>query len=538
MQRPQIIVTVLTVLGALIIALQPLLGFFDPSFRGLLPYGGSEEGMYMLRTQHALLHPFTDASNGVWTGDDAPSGPQVPGLEETIGAFLFWTGVPAPWIVFFLTVLIAPLIIPLGVALNRRVGANWILSITAAVFYFGLIGFGRRYFHPGFSLPVVMGTLLLLWRWYEQPTIRRAVFAGLLLGFSTGVYLWAWTFLYAVAGLLCIALVADPSIQNKKAYLKTLPFAVLATALTGGPTLIRMFFVRLHPLFEETSVRIGLVHTRLPESVLRSVLTVMLAVVAFWIFRKSEHRKKFLPLLCIIAALAVMYNQQIVHGTVMSFSSHYIMYLYLAAILLITAVVSQRIFRWQGVLLIALCALPLIAAVPDHPKRYYAFMPPRPEFMLYQHLAPALKQLEGHQTVLTDRKSADIIASYTDHDVAFTEYAGFLLITDEEYAERACLSEIFAPQPIDYEGLVVHAEEKLKVIRGQQTEEKYQQKVHEANAVCDAVRSDPQMYMGKYGVTRILWNQKERPEWRIDETLFTQIAEGEGWALYRVRSNE
>lgn len=533
MQRPYIAVTVLTILGGLIIALQPVLGMFDASYQGLLPYGGSEEAMYMLRTQHALLHPFTDASNGVWAGAGAPSGPQAPGLEETIGALFFWTGLPATWLVFFLTVLIAPLIIPLGVALNRRAGANWILSILAAVFYFWLIGFARRYFHPGFSLPVVMGILVLLWRWYERPTVWRAIVAGLFLGFSTGVYLWAWTFLYAVAGLLCIAMLVDPAIQNKKSYLKTLPFAVFATALTGGPTLLRMFFIRLHPLFEETSVRIGLVHSRLPESTVRSILTVMLAVLAFWVFRKSEYRKKFLPLLCIIAALAVMYNQQLLHGTVMSFSSHYIMYLYLAAILLILAVISIHMLNWQGISIIALCVLPLITAVTDHPRRYVAFQPPYPHMMEYQHLVPMFDQLEGHQTILTDRKSADIIASYTSHDVAFTEYSGFLLVTDEEYAERACLSEVFASEPIDYEGLVVHAEEKLKVIRNQQTEEDYRKKVDDANTICAAVRKDPQTYIDKYGVTMLLWNKNARPEWEIDETLFESVSEGEGWILFK-----
>ncbi|HRH93201.1 MAG TPA: hypothetical protein PKV72_01570 [Candidatus Peribacteria bacterium] len=526
-----------TLLGGLINAWSVLLAFFNPAFRGLLPYGGSEEAMYLIRTQEALLHPFTTVTNGVWSGQSAPLGLQSAGIEQLIGALLWWTHLPAPWVVFVLHVLIAPLSIPLAAALARRVGARKPLALLCGAALFWFFVYCRRLFHPGFSLPLVLATLLLLWRWYEKPSARRAVLLGVPLGFAVGVYLWAWTFLWSATGLLLVGVIGDRKLTQRKALLRSLPWVMLAALIAAAPAVKDLMMARAQLFFAQASVRAGLVHTHLPESPARSVVTVVLAVLALWIFRKKEERRAQLPLLCVLGALAVAYNQQLVHGVVLSFSSHYIHYVSVAAALLILAILARKKRTLIGIGTCLLCAALLVLNGKDMGGRLIAFEPPPADAMRMQHLAPALDALRGMpQTVfLSDKNTADVIASYTQQDVAFTEYSGFLLVSDKEYVERACLATLFAPLPTDYKTLVVHAEERLRVLRGQEPRAQYDSHVVEANIACAALRADPAAALKRYGVTHVLWNEAEQPGWKLPVFL-KQTAKGDSWSIWQVQS--
>lgn len=526
-----------TLLGGLINAWSVLLAFFDPAFKGLLPYGGSEEAMYLIRTQEALLHPFTTVTNGVWSGQYAPLGLQSAGTEQLIGALLWWTHLPAPWVVFVLHVLIAPLTIPLSAALARRVGAKKPLALLCGIVLFWFFVYCRRLFHPGFSLPLVLATLLLLWRWYEKPSARRAIALGVPLGFAVGVYLWAWTFVWSATGLVVIGVIADRKLPQRNALLRSFPWLLLAALIAAAPAAKDLAAARLLPFFAQASVRAGLVHTHLPESAARSVVTVLLALAALWIFRKKEERRTQLPLLAMLGALAVAYNQQLVHGVVLSFSSHYIHYVSVAALLLILAIAARKKLTVAGIGVCLVCAALLVLNWKDMAGRLIAFVPPPPDAMRMQHLAPALDALRGMpQTMfLSDKNTADVIASYTQQDVAFTEYSGFLLISDKEYVERACLATLFAPLPTDYKTLVVHAEERLRVLRGQEPRALYESHLAEANIACTALRADRAAALKRYGVTHVLWNQAEHPEWKLPAFL-KQAAKGDGWSIWQVQS--
>lgn len=528
----RLLLALATVLGMVIVGMYTFLGTRMPEFQGLLPYGGSEEAMYLIRTQEALVHPFTNVTNGVWKGS---YGLQSAGAEQLIGSLFWWTGLSGPWLVFFLHVLIAPLTIPLASALVRRVGANRLTSLLCAIFLFWGFVFCRRLFHGGFSIPLVLGTLLLLWRWYEKPTMRNAIYMGIPLGFAVGVYLWAWTFLWTTTGLLFGAMLFEK--EKRSAGLRSVPWLGVSTILFGFPALYHLFIARLDPHYAAAAFRAGLAFTRVPESVPRSFLTVLIFLAAIWIFRKREHRQSLLPLLAMLGSLAVMYNQQLVHGFVMSFSSHYIQYVSLSLFLLIIAIAVRRLWTPLSIATVAVSAAVLALNMHDTPGRLAAFFPPIADAMRTQHLKSALDLLKSmpQTTILSDRAVSDIVASYTAHDTAFTEYSAFVLTSDEEYAERACLSELFAENPVQYETLVVHAEERLRVLRNQESEADYEQSVATAYAACEKVRNDPLPILQKYGVTHLLWDEEVRPEWSISQRLFEKVESRDGWSLWKLR---
>lgn len=525
-----------TLAGMLVEAWSVLLAWGMPEFRGLLPYGGSEEAMYLIRTHQAMLEPFTSVTNGIVSGY-ALVGLQSAGIEQLIGSLLWWTGLPGPWVVFVLHVLVAPLMIPLFALLARRTGAREPLAFATALVMFWYFVYGRRLFHPGFSLPLTLATLLLLWRWFEHPTRWRAVLAGIPLGFSVGVYLWSWTFLWVTAATLVAMGFCDASLpQRRKLLGSVLPLGV-TTGIAAAPAIHHLVMARLLPFFAEASVRAGLVHTRLPESPARSIATLAFAAAAWWLFRSRETRRSLAPLLAMTTSLAVMYNQQLVHGTVMSFSSHYIHYVSVALVLLLLAVYSRGIKTAPAIVTCAIALVVIALNFKDMGGRALAFLPPPPEAMRMQHLADALRTVENLSgtTVLSDVRTSDIVASYTSKDVAFTEFSGFLLVPDAEYAQRACLSELFAPEPVAYEQLVVHAEERLRVLRKQETQEQYDYSLRTARQLCDDVRKQPLDSLKSFGVDYILWNTAERPQWRLPRSGLRQMATGSGWSLWQVQ---
>lgn len=510
---------------------------FHPLFQGLMPYGGSEEAMYLIRTQQALLQPFTDVSNGVWSSSLA-SGLQSAGTEQLIGALFFWTGIPAPWLVFFLFLIVASLMIPLFAELLRKVGARRGIALLSSLLLFWSLVYCHRLFHPSFSLPLIIGALVLCWRWYDHPTLSRAVILGIVLGFSVGVYLWAWTFLFATVGILFLCVIVDRSHPRRLAMLKSIPWLTVATFLAGFPSIYHLIHARFSPFYVETAVRAGLVHSRLPESLSRSVIIGVLFLMALWIFRQREDRRSLLPLLAMLGSLTLMYNQQLIHGMIMSFSSHYIPSVSVVLLAFIIAIIVRKRWSFIAVIAITLSFIVLLLNTLDVTGRLAVLDSPSPEALSTQHLSSAVHTLAilPPSTILTDRYTADIVAGYTHHDTVFTEYSAFILTSDEEHIDRACLSELYAPVMVDFPKLVTYAEAHLRVLRKQETAERYEQRIAEANKRCTEIRLHPLPTLQRYGVTHLLWDQQSFPSWAIDSRFFTKATEGEGWSLWVMRN--
>ncbi len=525
-------------LGVLTQSVRPLRALLHPLYRGLVPYRGSEEAMYYLRLQEALRHPLADATNGIWSTPSAPPGMQMAGIEQVLGWLFGWTGIAAPHLTQVLTVIIAPLMLPLFAVIARRFGVSRGLSLLGALLFYAALGFPQRFFHPGFSQPLVMLGFWLLVLWWESSTPSRAVLTGAVLGYVVSVYFWAWTFLWATAGVLLLFAMVLPQSPVRVRRLKT--FAALgATALVfASPSLLRMVVAAHSPFFRESSARVGLAYSRDLESLPRSVLLFVLAGAAAWLWRRREDREWYAVLLSGLIGLALVFSQQLVHGRIMSFSSHYYQYAVMLGALALLAIAQQLRWRqWAGRVASACAGILIFFAFRDYATLGYAFSPPDAASMAYQHLASLTDLLNRGQrrTILTDQKTADILASYTDQDVVFTEYSNILLIPDREYYERYCLSRALSPRPPEPQRLVVLAEEALRVARGHQTQELYDAHLADALRICRIVKRRLASYMAAYGVTHVVWNERREPDWSPDSLLLMPEERGDGWSLWRVR---
>ncbi len=121
-----------------------------------------------------------------------------------------------------------------------------------------------------------------------------------------------------------------------------------------------------------------------------------------------------------------------------------------------------------------------------------------------------------------------MVTGWTDDDAVFTAYVRHLLVSDTEYAQRYCLSEL--PAAADLDWLAREVVERLNP-------SEIAARTAQFRIACDSVLRFPRIALRRYGVTMLLWNETLRPDWRIDPQLFTKTLQGEGWSLWTVRDN-
>lgn len=516
-------------LAALILAFPVLLAFADARYRGAPLFFGTDESHYVVRLQEGLLQPFADTSNGIFSSP-AVHGLQPAGLEMLFGTAFGWTGWSGTTVMILLSVLFAASLVPLLLSFLRQVGATPMVALVGAWGYFLVfLGVMRRFVHQSWSLPLTVVALLCLVRFWREPTDRRAVMAGVLLGVLPHAYLWSWTFAWTVAGVGCCLLWGTGMLRRPWRHLTLLIAGVLALAV---PYFWQMVGNMASPIAREVAERSSVIYARGVESPTRSVLLFLLAVSAIVSLWPRRRESWALPLLTLLLAPVIVLHQQFLHGQVISFSTHYYPYVCLVSVAALAALLSQSRARRDWPLLL-LSSLFLAAALWDYSGRSLL---PQDRFFQFQALAPAyelLRQDPAREVFLTDRETALFIAANTHHDVVFTEHARHLLISTREYAERHCLSEVFSPQ--DQAMFIPDILREPSRLGREREAQMYEERTAIAREACAWVRSHIAEALDRYGVTALLWNQVARPEWVVDDTQFILQKRGDGWSLWKRR---
>lgn len=522
---------------ALLVLVFPMLHErLDSRNLGFPLYYGSDFSHYLVRLEQGLVEPWSDTSNGIFSVPTSPPGFQPGGMEQVIGFLFSGTGWPAVTVMVLLSVLFGATVVPLLQLLLMRTGLSSRVAFAGGLFYFFLfLGPLQKFVHSSWSLPLSLVSLLLLWRFWDKQTVPRAIAAGLVLGLLPHVYFWGWTFVWCTAGLLSLfALFRWKKDRQKRGLLFFLLW--FSAVLLSAPYFLHIIHLSADPLSRDVSERSSVIFTRGFESYPRSILTLFLALSAFMLCGRKNAKVKetLIPVVCICISAFVVLHQQFIHERVISFATHYYPYICVAALLFAGALIARWKWTISSSVSLLLCLVFLGAAYSDYHGRFQMVFAINPNRYTYQHfvtLLPILRADPQKEVILTDQDAALMVASSTRHDVIFTEHARHLLISTQEYAERYCLSDLFTmdshPQWIAY-----ILQETGRLGRDRE-KELYAERLATATAACLHVREDPVRYIKQYGVTLLLWDEKDHPEWLIDPALFTLEKQGEGWSLWR-----
>ena len=492
----------------------------------------TDDGQYHAKVRAALLRRWSEARNGMTGGDPPDSGAAPALLELAAGAAFSWTNLKAPQVLTLLNVFVTPLIVFLLTAFLRAIGFRESVALGGSLLYILLfLSPLQKPVHMSLSLPFTILVLLAIARAWRAPQWGRVLLAGALLGLSIGTYFWAWTYLFALTGWL-IVLTGLASLPHERWQRMRIPLYIMGLALlVAAPLLIGIFHTAsLGSVFQETSARSTIIHSRgtesLPRSILLTLLTAVTAILALPLRRGAEGRSALFPLAAIFAAETVM-HQNLLHGVLFTFSSHYYPFVVLSVLLAGLFALENGRGVFLKPLAVGITVIFILARLWDG-RSALAIAAANYYVRDLDHLMPALRLLDDgkREGILTDRTTAHAVTGWTDDDVVFTAYTRHVLMSDEEYVERYCLSELPHPTGPDILWLADEVVER-------NTPGELHARIAQFSSLCERVRAGPRMMLRKYAVAKLLWNERLRPDWVIDPHLFQKIAQGEGWSLWR-----
>jgi len=543
-----LIVSSCALLLGITLQIPQFLHMMRPEYRGILVHLNSDEYQYRARLEEVLTGRPEQAAQP-YLGDPYAGGMHFALIEQAEGALFRWTGWSAAT-VFQVMDSVVPILLFFSLLLFFRLaGFSRPRSLLgSALFLLPLFYSLNRPIHQRESFLLVLLTILLIMLALERRSILCTILGGVALGVLFGVYLWAWMFAWTYVGLLLIwEFVAwwrqRQHVPFRRSRVGRLILLVIIGVAVASPFLFSMFRAMQSPQYAEMSFRQGMHFTHLPESWIYSVIFLLLSLILLFARRRMPEfsgSKQYAILFPV--AVFVVINQQVVHGHVLAFTSHFTFAIALASVcafLLSVSVFGAGIRTRGALLLLSLGASALmIAAITwdnRHGLRLYAINPTR---FHEQHFSTLLPILDGmpRTRVLSDSATSAFIAAETSHDVVTSVYLESSFLSSEEIAERWCLTVL----PLQLAER--HLSEQIHLVwpdanaanLGTDVRERELKMVEEA---CKRMDGDPKGALGKYGVEYVLWDQLRNPEWNVKrlKVSLTKVEEDKGnWVLYRV----
>lgn len=204
-------------------------------------------------------------------------------------------------------------------------------NIALTTFYPGVRTLLDRLFlsnleNPLIAVPFFLLAFLMLYLFWEKPTIPRAIRAAIFNGLMFNVYFFNWVYLVIVIGLLGIYTLWQRRLQTRES-LKAFFVFLAILALFATPFFINYISFGNHPTSDEyvpryaeveysRFFRFSLGHSRAGITIYGDyIFYAILAVMTFFAFRKEDKNKMIFYLISILA-MFVVWNVQIVTGYV------------------------------------------------------------------------------------------------------------------------------------------------------------------------------------------------------------------------------
>lgn len=525
---------------AILLQVPQILYQLQPQARGVLVQLTSDEPQYLARLEKVLTGHFAEASQP-FTGDASMPGLHLALIEQVEGTLFRFTGLRAAMVLQIFDSIIPPLLFLTIILFFRLSGFSRSRSIIGGLlFVLPLLYSLNRPVHQRTSFLLALGAIVLSLLALEPRRISIAVAAGFLLGLLVGVYFWSWTFAWAYVGLLTlwegiVWLRSRPQPSLSKSAFGWLFLVLAIGSVVAIPFVWEMIALSRQPGYADAFFRTGVRFSHRPESWVYSLLFLGIAVsllIAVGRIPALRGRARFA--LLVPVTVFVILNQQVVHGVVLFFFSHY------AFAIAFGAVSSVLLGSWRkslwllfpllagGVLLIA------IASDNRYVLQQFSILPSRYAEQHFASLLPVLDRLP-RSVILSDSPSSAFIAGSTEHSVLYSIYLKETLISHREMAKRFCMTQLPLPSDLRHisdQPLLLWPDANRAnpgtVVRLQEV-----QVVEEA---CREIDRDPGSFLQSFGVQYVLWDKARQPQWDLKRLRvpLTKVAGDDGWELYRI----
>jgi len=530
-----------------VLQIPQFLYWIQPASQGILVHLNSDEYQYLARLEEALTGRPEQAAQP-YLGDPYAGGMHFALIEQAEGVLFGWTGWRAATVFQVLDSVIPVLLFLALLSFLRLCGFSRKRSLLGAfLFLIPLFYSLNRPIHQRESFFLVLVTILLVLLSLERRSVVAGLGAGIALGVFFGVYLWAWMFAWTYVGLLLLwELIAWWRQRGRVALFRSRAGRLILFLIVGlavaSPFIVSILGSMRNPLYAEVAFRQGMHLTRLPESWIYSTLFLLMSLVLLFARRRMpelQGSKQYAILFPM--AVCVVINQQVVHGQVIAFTSHFTFAIALASVcaFLLSIEVFRAGSRIRRVLLLSFGASALmIAAIAWDNRPVLTQFEVRPGRYAEQHFSTLLPVLDAlpRTRILSDSGTSAFISSSTQHDIVMSIYLESAFLTHEEIAERVCLGFLpLAPaeRRISDQFQLVWPDANA-ANRGTDAREREVRLVEEA---CRRVDADPEGMLRKFGVDYVLWDVPRNPQWDLKRLKIplTKIDEDPGnWVLYKI----
>ena len=526
-----------------------------PLSQGVLVQLNSDEDLYLSRVTEALEGRPEQAAEAI-TGSADIIPLQGAWIEEWEGRFFSWTNLSAAEVFQILDFIIPALLFLMIFWFLRRAGFDrWTAYAGAILFSLLELYSLNRPVHQRESFLLMLLALACILEGLRSKR-QFGVIGGVILGLLVGVYFWSWTFAWTFCTLLLLwegtmwvlekkyhplrffprllALFhrAVPSANNFLWMLCFLAVGVLAAI----PAVLQLSAASMHPLAALARERMEFLSSHAPESWLRSGLFLLQLVgIGGATISAPSFRKHSKILLIMIVTAFIVLNQQVIHGVTFLFSSHYLFSLVLAGVMtFLASVLWWKQSKW---LLLSLVASAIFLGGIAYDNRYIVgHFVVNVERFSEQHFATLLPALERlpRTTILSDAESMQFVASHTRHDVPYSNRLNYMLISEEELAERYCLAKLpLSPLEwrIEEEPVLIYDPDTIRIDPARRE--------HELTLVqetCKRMTIDPYTFLKKYSVQYILWDTRRQPGWNVKrfKIRLQDQERGAEWIMYKI----
>lgn len=553
------------------LALQYRLG---DDFAGIWPPFNGDTLYYLSRVREvrdgfpAINHPyFSEHKTAIY--------PQATGAERLMallaGVFHVEVVTLHVWFEFLAPAIICTLLYIVLYALYPR---RWSALVLAALLTTVIPGGLLKPIHPMVSMPLL---LVFLWAWIrqaQQPTLqwRYVWIGGIALGSLFLTYFYHWSFVVVVLGMYAMW----RSIERDWRSLKPVAAMAVIGIVIGLPYFLLVYQGMGAPYADETAVRVGLYHTRWPETIPRLAVALVwlgayvAAVRAF----SLRHERTTGALGALLAANVLYPNYQVISGFLIQNANHW-SYMPIVLYALSAHYLVQRVWAappvamdrtWYSVLrqrwiwiaaVVVLFAVPAARLSSFNVPGYLHNLQAQPRDSELQRYAPLFvwlqREMPKESVVFTDARLTEYLPVYTSANVYHHPYAFNLPASDEEVVDRALLAHMFDPEFFTQPRFGMNEDARILWTQPAQSERNahrihrqlgwpYEQEfsleretafVAERYASLQRAGWNPAL-LGNYRLDYLVWDRLRRPGWNVDRyPQFERVGEVNDFVVYR-----
>ncbi len=169
--------------------------------------------------------------------------------------------------------------------------------------------------NPAMIYIFLFAFLVTFWIFYRNRDWRYGIASAVLLGLNFYNYFYSWTYLYAFGAILGLLLI----IQKKWRDVGMIAAVYVGALVVAIPYVINLYRVTSHPVYEEASIRSGIVFN---HDLVFVGMAVIAALIVFFAGFPREDREKYFFGLSLLLAPFLTLNQQILTGKILQ-EAHY-----------------------------------------------------------------------------------------------------------------------------------------------------------------------------------------------------------------------